>query len=102
MKHSLAILLAVLLAPVSPEAVAQSPTDVIREASDLLAAELATRKDELSSDKEALYAMVNEIILPRFDREYAARLVLGRNWRNASEQQRADFIDAFYNTLLQK
>lgn len=102
MKHALAILFVVLLWSISPQAAAQSPTEVIQEASDLLAAQLENRKDELSADKEALYEMVNEIILPRFNREYAARLVLGRNWRNASEQQRADFIDAFYDNLLRK
>ncbi len=83
-------------------AFAQSPNEVIQEASDLLAAQLGTRKQELASDREALYDMVNEIILPRFDRRYAAQLVLGRNWRSATEQQRAAFIDAFYNSLLQK
>jgi len=102
MKHALAILLVILVWPISAQAAAQSPTEVIQDASDLLAAQLETRKDELSTDKEALYDMVNEIILPRFNREYSARLVLGRNWRNASEQQRADFVDAFYNNLLRK
>jgi phospholipid transport system substrate-binding protein len=83
-------------------AYAQAPNDVIKEASDLLAAQLGARKEELASDREALYEMVNEIILPRFDRRYAAQLVLGRNWRSASEEQRAAFIDAFYQSLLQK
>lgn len=94
---------AALLLSIAPAVVsAQSPTDVIREASDLLAAQLEQRRDELATDDAALYAMVDDIILPRFNREYAARLVLGRNWRNASEQQRADFVDAFYDNLLRK
>ncbi len=81
---------------------AQSPNEVITEASQLLADQLAERRDEFAADKDALYAMVNDIILPRFDRRYAAQLVLGRNWRSASDDQRSAFIDAFYNSLLQQ
>jgi len=80
----------------------QSPNDVIRSASDELAAELAARRDELAADREALYDMVNGIILPRFDRRYAGQLVLGRHWREASKEQRNAFIDALYDNLLQK
>lgn len=94
-----AVLLSVLLSSV---AYAQTPNDVIQEASDLLAGQLSARKAELESDREALYAMVDEIILPRFDRRYSAQLVLGRNWRSASEEQRSAFVDAFYQSLLQK
>ena len=68
----------------------------------MLADQLAERRDEFTADKDALYSMVNEIILPRFDRRYAAQLVLGRNWRNASDEQREAFIDAFYNSLLRQ
>ena len=91
---------ALLLACLSQIAVAQSPTDVIEEASNELSRQLAERKDELATDQDALYEMVNEIILPRFNRRYAAQLVLGRNWRSASDEQRDAFVDAYYNSLL--
>ena len=68
----------------------------------MLADQLAERRDEFAADKDALYTMVNDIILPRFDRRYAAQLVLGRNWRSANEEQREAFIDAFYNSLLRQ
>jgi len=100
--YRLAWSIAALALLLAPAAFAQSPNDVIQEASDLLADQLSTRKEELAADRDALYSMVNEIILPRFDRRYAAQLVLGRNWRGASEEQRAAFIDAFYESLLQK
>jgi len=80
----------------------QTPNDVIQEAADLLAAALDGRKEELAADREALYAVINDILLPRFDRAYAAQLVLGRAWRDATDQQRERFIAAFYNSLLRK
>ncbi len=93
---------AVAMLTLAGHASAQSPNEVIGEASQMLADQLAERRDEFAADKDALYAMVNDIILPRFDRRYAAQLVLGRNWRSANEDQREAFIDAFYNSLLRQ
>lgn len=93
---------AVAMLTLAGHANAQSPNEVIAEASQMLADQLSERRDEFATDKDALYAMVNDIILPRFDRRYAAQLVLGRNWRSANEEQREAFIDAFYNSLLRQ
>ena len=40
-------------------------------------------------------------MMPYFDTAYAAQLVLGKNWRDATPDQRKRFIEAFYQTLLQ-
>jgi phospholipid transport system substrate-binding protein len=93
---------ALLISLFSVAAIAQSPNDVIQEASDLLAVGLDGRKEELAADRGALYSMIDGILLPRFDRRYAAQLVLGRHWRDANEEQRAAFIDAFYASMLRK
>lgn len=81
---------------------AESPNDVVQSAADELAVALDGRKEELAQDRDALYALIDEILLPRFDRRYAAQLVLGRHWRTASEEERNDFIDAFYRSLVRK
>ena len=39
-------------------------------------------------------------MLPHFDSDYAARLVLARHWRTATPEQRKRFIDAFYQRML--
>ena len=80
----------------------ESPNVVIEGAIDELAAALDGRKDELASDKEALYALINDILLPRFDRNYAANLVLARHGRGATAEQKQRFTDAFYDSLLRK
>jgi len=79
-----------------------SPNDVIQEAADLLDKALEGRKEELAANREKLYEVINEILLPRFDRTYAAQLVLGPHWKTASKTQRQQFIDAFYQSLLHK
>ena len=98
-KTSIPLLLLLL---VGMAAQAADPNDVIQGAADQLSTELNGRKDALTEDREALYALIDDILLPRFDRRYAAQLVLGRHWRNASDEQRVRFIDAFYTSLLRR
>lgn len=83
-------------------AAAQTPNDVIDAAIVELEAALDGRKEELAEDREALHTLIDKILLPRFDRKYAAQLVLGRHWRAASDAQRERFIDAFYSAMLRK
>ena len=85
---------------ISLTAQAQSPNAMIEEAAQLLDQAIEGRQDELAEDKEALYALIDELLLPRFDRRYAAQLVLSRHWRTASEEDRERFINAFYNHLM--
>ena len=81
---------------------AQSPNDIVEEAVAILDQRLTEQSDELSSSDEALYALVDEILLPRFDQKYAAQLVLGKHWRSASPEQRDEFVDEFYASLLRR
>jgi len=81
---------------------AQTPNDVIQDAADELAVELDGRKEVLAANRAELYKVIDKILLPRFDRRYAAQLVLGRHWRTANAEQRDSFINAFYGTLLRK
>lgn len=83
-------------------AMAASPNDIIQSAADELAAKIGDRRGELASNRTELYALIDGILLPRFDRRYAAQLVLGRHWREASAEQRDRFIDAFYGSLLRR
>lgn len=80
----------------------EDPTSVIDSAVEELAGALEGRKPELEEDREELYRLIDRILLPRFDRRYAAQLVLGRYWRSASEEQQQRFIKAFYQALLER
>ena len=99
MKRLMAALVFVFL---GANAFAQSPNDVIQSASEELTAALNGRKEMLAANRDELYATIDNILLPRFDRRYAAQLVLGRHWRDANAEQRDRFIGAFYGSLLRK
>lgn len=81
---------------------AEDPTAVIRTAVDELSQALEGRTLELSENRQELYEVIDGILMPRFDRRYAAQLVLGRYWRTASEAQQERFIRAFYQALLER
>ena len=52
------------------------------------------------ADPTKLDSLVANVLLPNFDTEYAARLVLGQTWRTATPDQRKRFVDGFYHSLL--
>ena len=81
---------------------AATPVDVITEAVELLTVGLDTRKDEFVEDEDALYAFIDGILLPRFDREFAAGAVLGKHWRTATDEQKSRFVNAFYSSLVHR
>jgi phospholipid transport system substrate-binding protein len=92
--------LAAAMLCISLGALAQTPNEVIEEAVVLLDQQLTGRREELANDKKALYALIDEILLPRFDRRMAAQQVLAKNWRSATDEQKDRFMEAFYQVLL--
>ena len=94
------VVLAISFAPAFAED--ESPVAVIESAVTLLAESMEGRQDELASDPAALYALIDEILLPRFDRKFAAQMVMAKHWRVANEAQRERFIEAFYQALLRR
>ena len=79
---------------------AMPPDQTIREATEKLQAQIKQHRAEYQSNSGKFYAMVDEVVVPHFDQKYIGQLVLGRNWRGASEDQRKRFISAFKNSLV--
>ena len=102
MRRLITLILAVAALAISTGVAANSPNAVIEESVALLAEKLDGRKEELSADRKALYALIDEILLPRFDRRFAAQVVLAKHWRTASDEQKARFIEAFYQALVRR
>lgn len=96
------VLLLAAAAWLAPAVAKSEPNALVNEAIAELTVALDGRREALAADREALYAVIDTILLPRFDREYAAQLVLGRHWRGANAKQRQRFIDAFYKAMLRQ
>lgn len=97
-----AFLVAALLFSTAAVSNPGSPDAVIEGAVAELTEKLRGRRNELAKNRNELYGLIDEVLLPRFDRKLAAQLVLAKHWRAASDEQRERFINAFYNSLLRK
>jgi phospholipid transport system substrate-binding protein len=78
----------------------QSPSDVVQASAQGMLKELDASRDMYRKDPTKVGQLVDKYLLPHFDVEFAARLVLGKYWRTATPDQRKRFIDAFYHSLL--
>jgi phospholipid transport system substrate-binding protein len=79
---------------------ASAPDKLIQTAAGAMLKDLDVRRAEYRANPDKVHALVDQVLLPHFDTDYAARLVLGRHWTAASEDQRQRFIKAFYKSLL--
>ena len=102
MKAVMLSLLCIALAVSPANAADETPNEVIESAVLVLAEKVGAQQEALAADRQALYALIDEILLPRFDRKFAAQIVLAKHWRTATEEQRSRFIAAFYQALLRK
>jgi phospholipid transport system substrate-binding protein len=76
------------------------PSQLIESSANILLTGIDKNREQFRRDPTGLYALVEQTLLPNFDTPYAAQLVLGTNWRNATPDQRKRFVDAFYKSLL--
>jgi phospholipid transport system substrate-binding protein len=76
------------------------PQEIVEGSAKKMLTELDANRATYAKSPAKLDELVANVLLPTFDSEYAARLVLGLPWRNASPEQRKRFVDAFYHSLL--
>jgi phospholipid transport system substrate-binding protein len=78
------------------------PQQLIEKVSQDLLREIDANRAALHDDPAKLRALVDRVVLPSFDADYSARLVLGKYWRTATAQQRQRFVDAFIQSMMRK
>ncbi len=85
----------------APTAVDTSgPSQLIESSANVILGGIDKNRAQYRKDPTGLYNLVESTLLPNFDTPYAAQLVLGQHWRNASPEQRKRFVEAFYKSLL--
>ncbi len=97
----LIFLFALVLGIAAPAVGADTPPDqLVRDRTGKIIDLLKANKDAYARDHKKLYAMVNEQVLPYFDFRAMSRLVLGKHWREASDDQRNRFTTEFRDLLV--
>ena len=88
--------------PAAPAAATSTlgPQELVENSAKRMLVELDKNRPMYKNDPAKLDSLVANVLLPNFDTEYAARLVLGQTWRTATPEQRKRFVDAFYHSLL--
>jgi phospholipid transport system substrate-binding protein len=76
------------------------PSQLIESSANVILSGIDKNRAEYRKDPTGLYNLVESTLLPNFDTPYAAQLVLGQHWRNATPEQRKRFVEAFYKSLL--
>ena len=82
------------------ETSAPDPGAAIDGMADAVAQRLATDREHLETDRDALDAMIDELVRPTFEFRYASKLILGRYWKTTAPEQRTEFAGAFYEYLV--
>ena len=77
-------------------------TKTVMDASARILTTLQTRKAEFTKDPNVLRGYINSELDRTFDRDYAARLVLGVHARGASDADVKLFADAMADNLMQR
>ena len=71
------------------------PDELIKQTSEKVLNILSANKEDFKKNPDKVDQLINVIILPHMDFKAMSKLALGKNWRKASKEQQAKFIDAF-------
>jgi phospholipid transport system substrate-binding protein len=77
-----------------------NPGNLIQSTASAMLKDLDAHRADYKKDPNKVHHLVDEILLPHFDTEYSAKLVLGKYWNTASADQRTRFVNAFYKSML--
>ena len=79
---------------------ATDPQQLVKGTSDKMIEALQREKDNLKKDPARVYALVDDIVLPHFDFERMAKLVLAQYWKDATPEQQQRFTTEFRSLIV--
>ena len=74
--------------------------NLVEQVTSSIIEELTSRGDELQSNPQAVFDLVDRLVLPHFDFDRMSRRVLGKRWKSATPEQRSRFVLAFRTLLV--
>lgn len=96
----IALTVVVLFSIASPAEAMSDPADIVRATTEEILTRVEADRAHLEEDQAALFALVDEIVLPNFDFERMSRWVLGKYWRQATPDERVQFVREFKRLLV--
>ena len=89
-----------LLCFASASFAAEAPDELVKRTAEDVLTIIKADKDIQAGNKEKLFALTEEKILPNFNFDKVSRLVLGKNWTKATPDQKTAFQSEFKSLLL--
>ncbi|MBI2969910.1 MAG: ABC transporter substrate-binding protein, partial [Gammaproteobacteria bacterium] len=85
-----------------PAALAAAPSaeEVVKTTTDQVLERLLAQKADLRLHPEKIYDLIHELVVPHFDFSSMARWVLGKSWKEATPEQRDEFVSEFRTLLV--
>ena len=77
-----------------------APDELVKRTAEDVIFSIKADEEIQKGNKEKIYQLAEDKILPNFDFERISRLVLGRAWRKTNENQKKGFIKEFRTLLL--
>jgi len=96
--HGVFILFAILISTHTHATV--PPEQVVMGASERMLNVLRSEGATVRKDKERIYSLIEDIIIPHIDIQKMSRWVLGKHWRTATPDQRTQFAEQFRILLM--
>lgn len=103
MRRKLCFLVILLLPALNVTPHAQEidkPEEVILNTVENVIARITAEREMLDVQPETVYDLINDLIIPVFDFNNMSRWILGKYWKEASEEQRATFTSEFKALLV--
>lgn len=76
------------------------PEGIIQSLSDQLHEILLKDRERLKNDQAYVYQLADEVVAPHVDFDRVSSLALGKHWRRATPEQKAEFIHQFQRMLV--
>ncbi len=93
-------LLLVFLAAQSSSAWAMTAQEVVEKAANDVISVLDKEAEQIAKDPEKAFTLIEQYIVPYFDFDRMSYYILGNNWKNATEEQKARFQSEFKHMLV--
>jgi phospholipid transport system substrate-binding protein len=77
-----------------------APEDLVHKTADDILSEIKAHRELYAQDYSKLYKMADEKVLLHFDFRRMSQWVLGRNWKEATPEQRERFTNEFRDLLV--
>ena len=94
------LVLASLILPLAASAEVNAPDALVKNVTNDVLAIVRQDKEIQSGNTQRAIDLVEQKVLPHFDFAHMTRLAVGRDWRQASEQQQKTLTDEFRTLLV--